>query len=234
MLTVFILLVEQEAALTAALSLTNNFLNNVNDGASSTQNNNAPSQPEPAASSEPNTDSPNYDDEVATAFQPPQAETEAASAPATEQPQAEPTEPNAENASNQTTNANIARPASLATLITELNRIQARLQPFMNRYLELMQTDPTFESDAETEAAQRVFDRVSAAMHALGHGYHALSDVICQFNRPTPRALLCRPTLVPQAVVQAGISLPVHVQVLDIYPLLAVSPAVQRCSGLVF
>lgn len=95
----------------------------------------------------------------------------------------------------------------------ELNRIQTRLQPFMTRYTELMRTDPTFENETELNEAQRVFDRVSATMHALGHAYHALSDVICPFNRPTPRALLCRPTLVQHAVLQAGISLPVRVQV---------------------
>ncbi|XP_044731694.1 large proline-rich protein bag6 isoform X2 [Chrysoperla carnea] len=194
---------QQQQITSAVLSATDNF-RNIGNIVTNNQNNNV-SQQTDSSTAEASTDTGNTE-EGATSLPPTTGE-------ATNEPQAGNDASTENNASQNTSNgSNIARTTSLADLMDELNRIQTRLQPFMTRYTELMRTDPTFENETELNEAQRVFDRVSATMHALGHAYHALSDVICPFNRPTPRALLCRPTLVQHAVLQAGISLPVRVQ----------------------
>ncbi|XP_076054621.1 uncharacterized protein LOC143033267 isoform X2 [Oratosquilla oratoria] len=86
--------------------------------------------------------------------------------------------------------------------------VQQRLQPHLQRYYNLMSTDPSFESsESEMRNEQWMLSRVAEVLHFISHAVHAISDIMVDLRRAPPRQLRARPIIIQQpALVQAQIN----------------------------
>ncbi|XP_014020752.1 large proline-rich protein BAG6 isoform X2 [Salmo salar] len=81
-------------------------------------------------------------------------------------------------------------PAELVEMLSELRRVEQRLQPFVQRTHTILESATTAEyANAEREEDQRILNLVGEALRLLGNALVALSDLRCNLLSPTPRHL---------------------------------------------
>ncbi|XP_078073507.1 large proline-rich protein bag6-like isoform X2 [Mustelus asterias] len=108
------------------------------------------------------------------------------------------TEPNvgSSSATTQTEEAppgpNHPSPTEYLEVLTELQRVEARLQPFVHRYQEILSTATSADYNNNIdgrEEDQRIINLVGEALRFLGNTFVALSDLRCNLAANTPRHL---------------------------------------------
>ncbi|XP_041068612.1 large proline-rich protein BAG6-like isoform X3 [Carcharodon carcharias] len=134
--------------------------------------------------------------QAAATVPPPEAAAEGSSQESTSTSTA--TEPNvgSSSATTQTEEAppgpNHPSPTEYLEVLTELQRVEARLQPFVQRYQEILSTATTADYNNNIEGReedQRIINLVGEALRFLGNTFVALSDLRCNLAANTPRHL---------------------------------------------
>ncbi|KAM9723751.1 LOW QUALITY PROTEIN: large proline-rich protein BAG6-like, partial [Menidia menidia] len=82
-------------------------------------------------------------------------------------------------------------PAELAEMLSELRRVEERLQPFMQRAHAILETaaNAEYSSSTEREDDQRTLVQICECLRLLGNALVALSDLRLNLMSPTPRHL---------------------------------------------
>ncbi|XP_021416096.2 large proline-rich protein BAG6 isoform X1 [Oncorhynchus mykiss] len=81
-------------------------------------------------------------------------------------------------------------PAELVEMLSELRRVEERLQPFVQRTHTILESATTAEyANTEREEDQRILNLVGEALRLLGNALVALSDLRCNLLSPAPRHL---------------------------------------------
>ncbi|XP_050775535.1 large proline-rich protein BAG6 isoform X5 [Gopherus flavomarginatus] len=141
------------------------------------------------------------------------ADSEPPAAPGEENPQPGPEPPPAaEGAPNH------PAPAEYVEVLLELRRVEEQLQPFLQRYQEILATASTTDYNNNTEGReedQRIINLVGESMRLLGNTFVALSDLRCNLSCSAPRHLhVVRPMshyAAPMVLQQAAIPIQINV-----------------------
>ncbi|XP_056141602.1 large proline-rich protein BAG6 isoform X2 [Lampris incognitus] len=81
-------------------------------------------------------------------------------------------------------------PAELVEMLSELRRVEERLQPFIQRAHTILETATTAEyNNTEREEDQRILNLVGESLRLVGNTLVALSDLRCNLLSPAPRHL---------------------------------------------
>ncbi|XP_067829859.1 large proline-rich protein bag6-like [Heptranchias perlo] len=134
--------------------------------------------------------------QAATAALPPETLAEGSSEESTSTSEVTETNVGLSSATTQTEEAppgpNHPSPTEYLEVLTELQRVEARLQPFVQRYQEILSTATTADYNNNTEGReedQRIINLVGEALRFLGNTFVALSDLRCNLAANTPRHL---------------------------------------------
>ncbi|XP_059255830.1 large proline-rich protein BAG6 isoform X23 [Mustela nigripes] len=117
------------------------------------------------------------------------------------------------------TNApNHPSPAEYVEVLQELQRLESRLQPFLQRYYEVLGTAATTDYNNNQEGReedQRLINLVGESLRLLGNTFVALSDLRCNLACAPPRHLhVVRPMshyTTPMVLQQAAIPIQINV-----------------------
>ncbi|XP_041081704.1 large proline-rich protein BAG6-like isoform X2 [Polyodon spathula] len=122
-----------------------------------------------------------------------------------------------EGAAGTSTGPNHPSPAEFLEVLSELRRVEDRLQPFINRSQEILSTATSadYNNNAqEREADQCILNLVGEALRLLGNAFVALSDLRCNLSAATPRHLhVVRPMshyTSPVMLQQSGIPIQIN------------------------
>uniref|UniRef100_A0ACB8EFU4 Large proline-rich protein bag6 n=1 Tax=Sphaerodactylus townsendi TaxID=933632 RepID=A0ACB8EFU4_9SAUR len=109
-------------------------------------------------------------------------------------------------------------PAEYVEVLRELRGVESRLQPFLQRYEEILGTAGTADYNNNTEGReedQQIINLVGESLRLLGNTFVALSDLRCNLSCDTPRHLhVVRPMshyTAPMVLQQAAIPIQINV-----------------------
>lgn len=104
----------------------------------------------------------------------------------------EPTQPGPEPPQAPEGAVNHPSPAELVEVLGELRRLEGRLEPFRQRYQEILGSAASADYNNNTEGreeAQRLVNLVGEGQRLLGNALVALSELRCNLGGPPPRPL---------------------------------------------